>query len=215
MNLKLLVGIKSFIIKNGRFTKRPLIPPNTKLALKKLRLMADFPPSPAFLNILLPAASSLTRLELRTGFGGIWFPKRFNKHLGAIAHQLHHLTMPDPALASNGFDLLGFVTSCTSLKSLELHDYTIHATHKVLAVVPSALDLLEIDLGREWSQDNDPVAALLAILELPAAAELKRWRLTTGKDCVKMAQERASWEEGCRARGVEPRDGRRFFTDLC
>ncbi|ORY53386.1 hypothetical protein BCR35DRAFT_310521 [Leucosporidium creatinivorum] len=130
--------------------------------------------------------------------------------------------LPSPAFlesllgAAPTIDLHGFVASCTSLRSLKLYYATPESITKTLAAVRSPLVLLATELGAKWIRGADAkeIAELVDVLKHPSLAQLKRWRIWGyGQFSNPLRNDgRTQWEEACRARGVEPRGNRRFFT---
>nr|CRX79010.1 hypothetical protein [Leucosporidium scottii] len=53
---------------------------------------------------------------------------------------------------------------------------------------------------------------LVALLKLPALAELKRWRDQLSDDPTLVQEIWGPWAAACEAKGVEPRGRKRFFT---
>lgn len=115
------------------------------------------------------------------------------------------LTFSFPRLDSppspSSLDLLAFLASCTSLKSLQLYWTSISAIAKIIAAVRAPLALLHTHLDHNLTQaDDNDIAGLVAILELPAAARLKRFRIPLVSACLDEKRTRAAWEDACRAR---------------
>lgn len=171
------------------------------------------------MDSLLGAAPFLTQLEL---WGDpLWgaFPTRHTTALLGIAPQLRHLSLHGWTTSGApgrppSFDALPFLARCTSLKSLELSGQSPARLTPILKVLRAPLALLETSLlSEEPAETISVVAELIALLDLPALANLKRWRMETRDELGGLEeQDRALWEAACRARGVEPRDERRFFT---
>ncbi|ORY78838.1 hypothetical protein BCR35DRAFT_352803 [Leucosporidium creatinivorum] len=218
MSFKMLAGLHSLHLE-GYFKGQPPIPSDATIELKALTLDFDYLPPPAFLDSLIGAAPFLTRLELYTRAMG-QFPEGYSTALPVLALQLHHLSIRADATSTpthpRKVDLHGFVASCTSLRSLELDYATPASITATLTAVRSPLLLLETEM-KQWSEvaDERGMADLVDVLKHPSLAQLKRWRIfgypRSSHPLPKDA--RTHWEDACRARGVEPRDKRRFFTD--
>nr|CRX79245.1 hypothetical protein [Leucosporidium scottii] len=217
MSLKLLAGLKSLRL-GGHFQGHPTISPDTKLELTKLTVHTDYLPSLAFFDSILPAAPFLTSLELYVGDDGELLPTEYTSPFRGIAHQLRHLTIytgvschPTSRASLND---TRFVASCTSLESLELCNCGTDYIRDVASAVRAPLCVLETQMASGWNDGGTGVAELASVLELPAMAKFKRWRMCKrrlyGASLDK--EETAQWEAVCRARGVEPRDETRFFT---
>lgn len=210
------VEIKS-LRTDGFFRRRPIIPPTIQLQLTHLRLASDHPSTSAFLERLLGAEPVLTHLEFSKGVKDT-FSQSYNSALHDVARQLLHSTLPVLQCGPTSFNTLDFVASCTSLKSLTLRLASPTSIYKTFASSHAALTLVTTRLNWKWNEGGQGFAKLIAVLELAAVAELKRWRLT--KPTVVYMNEavmgyehtQAAWEDACRARGVDPRDERRFFT---
>nr|CRX79011.1 hypothetical protein [Leucosporidium scottii] len=206
----------------GHFERHPRIPSDTKLKLTNLTVDAHYLPSPAFFNSILPAAPFLTSLELEVRDGGELLPSEYISPFKSIAHQLRHLTI-SPGLRTSrptsraSLQVTSFLASCTSLKSLELCSCGPAYIRDIVSAVRAPLFVLETQLAAGWNAGGTGVAELASVLELPAMANLKRWRMDKYDfDGNLLDQEaRARWEAVCRARGAEPRDETRFFTVLC
>nr|CRX78996.1 hypothetical protein [Leucosporidium scottii] len=196
----------------------PTIPPDTKLELTHLYFNALSLPSLAFFDSILPAAPFLTYLELEVRDDGELFPTEYMSPFQSIAHQLRHLTISSYSCSPTSqasLSVTRFVAACTSPRSLELCDCSTAYIKDVVTASSGPLALLETELAAGWNDGGTGVAELAAVLELPAVAKLKRWRLSnyTGGGPLLNKEARARWEAVCRARGVEPRDDRCFFTD--
>lgn len=105
------------------------------------------------------------------------------------------------------------VASCTSLTSLELCNCGTPFIKDVIAACGARLLVFETELASGWNV-RKTVPELAAVLELPAMRKLKRWRMGNSDAAGNFLEKQdiAEWEDACRARGVEPRDDRRFFT---
>nr|CRX79001.1 hypothetical protein [Leucosporidium scottii] len=217
-SLKLFAGLKSLSVAR-RVKGHPTIQPDTKLKLTALIVYADLLPPLAFLDSILPAAPFLTSLKLCVGRNGELFPAEYIPLFRAIAHQLRHLAISTGILSNHptsqaSLEVTRFVASCTSLKSLELCDCGTDYIRDVASAVRAPLCVLETRMASGWNDGGTGVAELASVLELPAMADLKRWRMCTytGGGVILDKEERARWEAVCRTRGVEPRDEDRFFT---
>nr|CRX79268.1 hypothetical protein [Leucosporidium scottii] len=211
MSLKLLAGLKSLWL--GQLRGHPTIPPDTKLELTKLTVYADSLPPLAFFDSILPAAPFLTSLELYIGDDGELLPREYISPFRAIAHQLCHLTIGIGVHSSRAsLEVTRFVASCTSLKSLKLRNCGTGYVRDLASAARAPLCVLETQLASGRNDAGTRVAELASVLELPAMAKLKRWRMCSVYGALLNQEERAQWEAACRARGVEPRDERRFFT---
>lgn len=185
-----------------------------KLSLKTLRLNTAFVPSPSFLNPLLALATNLTRLELAW-----WtedYPARMDAPLQKLAPQLRQLSLsgaPAPIRSLPlSFSLDTFLSSCTSLASLALTEVgPPEETESILRLIPSRLTVLTTELFLIDAERAEP-GDLFGLLNLPALANLKRWRIKCYRGDAHCHAQRGYWEDYCRARGVEPRDDRHFFT---
>lgn len=91
--------------------------------------------------------------------------------------------------------------TCVNLRSLEVISVKQGQLAQVLASLSSPLELLETGVHRYSAQE------LVRLLELPALAKLKRWRVPRFR---MMTLE--GWEGACESRGVEARGENRFFT---
>ncbi|ORY53396.1 hypothetical protein BCR35DRAFT_310536 [Leucosporidium creatinivorum] len=193
MSFEMLAGLHSLNI-GGHFEGQPPIPSAATIELRTLFLDPEYLPTPAFLELLVGAAPFLTRLEVYMDPEEEEFPGSYTTALQMLALQLRHLKIAADATSTptrpRTVDLHGFVASCTSLRSLELHCATPASIMATLTAVRSPLVLLATELDDEWSR----VADAKRVAELVDDA-------------------RTQWEDACRARGVEPRDEQRFFTD--
>lgn len=196
----------------------PVLPttrPDVKLELRALDFFPASPPPPTLVSSLLGAAPFLTRLKLNCGYHG-HFPAGYTTSFKSIAPQLRQLTLMYPLPDSthdSSFDLLRFVACGTSLRSLELVWTSIAAIEQLLAASRAPLALLDAQLDYGLRAGDNRILALVAILELHEAVRLKRWRIDAAVSCgSEWGNGRDVWEAACRARGVEPRDERRFFT---
>nr|CRX79026.1 hypothetical protein [Leucosporidium scottii] len=213
------LGLKSLRL-GGDFEGHPIIPPDTKLELTQLTLDAHYLPSLAFLDSILPAAPFLTSLELWVGRNGELLPTEYTAPFQTISHQLRHLAISSglrfrlPTTRAS-LDVTRFVASCTSLKSLAVRVCGTAYIRDVAAAASAHLCVLETQVTAGWDEGENQIAELISVLELPAMAKLKRWRMyKCDFNGVLLDQEaRARWNAACRARGVEPRDHTLFFTD--
>ncbi|ORY78894.1 hypothetical protein BCR35DRAFT_100155 [Leucosporidium creatinivorum] len=219
LSSKLLAGLKSLSIR-GNLKGRPRIPPGTTSELTRFSLDPEYLPSLAFLDSILPAAPFLTSLELEVREDGDMLSRDYTKCLQTITQQLLHLAVTIGESSSTptsraSLDVTRFVSSRTSLKSLELCDCGTAYIKDVVAALRAPLAVLETELAFGWNDAGTGVAELAAVLELPSMAGLKRWRMADSSDWggELSEDETTQWEEVCRAHGVEPRDERRFFTD--
>nr|CRX79251.1 hypothetical protein [Leucosporidium scottii] len=217
MSLKLLAGLKSLRL-GGHFQGHPTISPDTKLELTKLTVHTDYLPPLAFFDSILPAAPFLTSLELYVGDDGELLPTEYTSPFRGIAHQLRHLTIYTGVschpTSRASLEVTRFVASCTSLKSLAVDNCGTAYFENFASAVPAPLCVLETCMASSWN-DGGSGTELASVLELPAMAELKRWRMDKRRLCGPLLDKgkTAQWEAVCRARGVEPRDETRFFTD--
>jgi hypothetical protein len=210
-------GLKSLRLR-GDFGGHPNIPPDSIMELTHITVDSHYLPSLAFFDSILPAAPFLTSLELGVTRNGLLFPTEYTSPFQAIAHHLRHLTLytgflRHPASRAS-LNVTRFVASCTSLKSLAVRTCGTAYFGDVAATTRAPLCVLETQLAAGWNEGGTGVAELASVLELPAMATLKRWRLsdyTSGKFSLN-AEEKAQWEAVCRTRGVEPRDQTLFFT---
>jgi hypothetical protein len=185
-----------------------------KLCLKTLRLNTPYIPSSSFLNPLLGVATNLTRLELAW-----WtedFPASMDAPLQRLASQLRQLSLsgaPAPTRSlPHAFALDVFLSSCTSLSSLALTEVgPPDETEAILRLIPSRLTVLTTELFLIDAERAEP-GDLFGLLDLPALANLKRWRIKCYRGDTHCQAQRGYWEDFCRSRGVEPRDDRHFFT---
>nr|CRX79273.1 hypothetical protein [Leucosporidium scottii] len=206
-------GLKSLWIA-GYVKGHPIIPPDTKLKLTKLTVYPHFQPSLAFFDSILPAAPFLTSLELVVREDGELLPPEYTLSFRAIAHQLRHLAITSHASSRASLNVTRFVAACISLRSLELCNCGTTYIGDVASAVRAPLCVLETQMASGWNDGGSGIAELASVLELPAMATLKRWRLsnyTVGGPLMNQ-EERGRWEAACRARGVEPRDQTLFFT---
>nr|CRX79264.1 hypothetical protein [Leucosporidium scottii] len=169
-----------------RHVKGLTIPPDTKLELTKLTIEAKCLPSLAFFDSILPAASFLTSLDLWGGENGELLPTEYIPPFRAIAHQLRHLSISTGILSNlptsrASLNVTRFVASCTSLKSLELCDCGTDYIRDVASAVRAPLCVLETQMASGWNNGGSGIAELASVLELPAMADLKRWRLSNYK----------------------------------
>lgn len=187
---------------------------DAKLFLKTLRLNTPYLPSPSFLNPLLSISTNLTRLELA------WWTEDFSARMDAplqkLAPQLRQLSLsgaPAPTrFLPLSFSLDAFLSSCTSLSSLALTEVgPPEETEAILRLIPSRLTVLTTELFLIDAERAEP-GDLFGLLDLPALANLKRWRIKCYRGDAHCHAQRGYWEDFCRSRGVEPRDDRHFFT---
>ncbi|ORY78919.1 hypothetical protein BCR35DRAFT_332246 [Leucosporidium creatinivorum] len=103
-----------------------------------------------------------------------------------------------------------------TVESLELLGFGTVYIKDLVTSLRAPLAVLATELASGWKDGGNVVAELAAILELPVMTKLKRWRLDDSRDWgTRLSEdEKAQWEKSCRARGVEPRDLRRFFTEV-
>nr|CRX79256.1 hypothetical protein [Leucosporidium scottii] len=221
MSLKFFASLKSLRLE-GHFEGHPMIPmipPDTKLQLTKLTVEANYLPSLALFDSILPAAPFLTSLELEVRNDGELLPAEYMSPFRSIAHQLSRLAVsvgirfrcPSGQASLN---VTRFVASCTSLKSLAVNNCGTAYFKDVVTASVAPLSVLETELASGWNIRGSGVAELASVLELPAMAKLKRWRMyKCDFNGVLLDQEaRARWNAACRARGVEPRDETLLFT---
>lgn len=176
--------------------------------------------SPTVANPLLNAAHALTSLAF------FWNPSStLLPGLLKVAPQLQRLSLLQPGISPSSSDLklLDFVPFCTSLKSLVLLMVEEKDLVPIIGLVQSSLVFLETDELKPNPFPADivihhPRPHLLAALDLPCMRALKRWRLiwstryTRQEERPYIVAGEQIWQETCRARGVELRDGRRYFT---
>ncbi|ORY78886.1 hypothetical protein BCR35DRAFT_304908 [Leucosporidium creatinivorum] len=219
IEFELLSGLRRLSV-TGFFTGHPTIPPCHTLQLKALELLTEDLPSPTFLDSLLGAAPCLTHLDLSVESREGPFSEGFIDALQTITPQLRHLTLtsrttPVGSTSATFSDLLRVLASSTSLRSIELCPDTPASLKKLLAALVAPLAVLETHSIDWWTEGPNSIAELVAVLQLPSLSELKRWRLVEHGRLESLSSNsgRIQWEDACRARGVEPRDHRRFFTD--
>jgi hypothetical protein len=139
------------------------------------------PPWPS-LDSILPAAPLLTSLELYVGDDGELLPPVYIPPFRAVAHQHRHLTISiglpfSPPISRASLDVTRLVASCISLESLAVDNCGTAYLRDVAATARAHLCVREMQVTSGRNEGENQIAELISVLELPAMAELKRWKM--------------------------------------
>ncbi|ORY76231.1 hypothetical protein BCR35DRAFT_305865 [Leucosporidium creatinivorum] len=219
---RLLGGLRR--LKLLRALKIPVsLKPATPTMLESLFITSDLPELPSFFLPVSTFAPRLTHLEINTSFRALG--TALQRMLQPVAPQLTRLGLTFTLVRSASPErrdtilssLHSFLLACTSIKALRLHDPRPNELRHLLSLLPSRLILLDVSPLLLDHAEGMPRGAAEAF-DLPCMAQLRRWRMTT--ECLlddpdsawePLAEEQ--WRAACRARGIEPRGEKRYFTD--
>ncbi|ORY78853.1 hypothetical protein BCR35DRAFT_99212 [Leucosporidium creatinivorum] len=192
-------------------------PPNQPITLKHLSLTAEYSLPESALEALLASAPNLTHLDLHCG-GATYNHSWLQRHnpLTILGPRLRHLGLHNPppppqvdSQAGLSFSLSAALPTCTSLVSLEVSSVTEEQLFDIFRLLPSQLELLETTMVRMTEEGH---GFLVKATALPALSSLKMWRILGFNEIV---DGKEPWVVLSRARGIDVRDERRFFTDRC